>query len=139
MGKAAILNPKLPTIQASYRDPADHQRPKLRYACIVEYRAWVHVIPLGVRMWDPILIRDARNVFCRALMDMGDEFYSAEAEAKAAVRKPGSSIVINGMRHVGAGADGKRFRAVGVDVGRTRVVAVVPAVQREICIELSDV
>lgn len=97
-----------------------------------------HVIPLGVRMVDPSPLRDARNVFCRALMDMGDEFYSAETEAKDAVRKPGSSMVINSVKRVGAGADGKRFRAVAVDVGRNRVVAVVPAAQREISIELSD-
>lgn len=90
-------------------------------------------------MVDPILLRDARNVLCRSLVDMGVDIYWAETEAKAAVRRPGASLIANGIKYVGTSAEGERFRAVAVDVGDMRVVVVVPALQREICIELSDV
>ncbi|NUR59212.1 MAG: GNAT family N-acetyltransferase [Catenulispora sp.] len=92
----------------------------------------MHVIPLGVRMVDPAPLRDVRNVFCRALMDMGVDIRDAEAEAKAAVRKSQTPVVVNGAKYVGIGADGKRFRSVAVDVDAVRVVAVVPATQRAI-------
>lgn len=139
MGKAAIVSPTLSTLQAAFRDPDDHHRPRLRYACRLEYRAWVHVITLGVRMVDPSPLRDARNVYCRALMDMGVDVYDAESESKDAVRKSRVSMIVNGVKYMGTGADGRRFRAVAVDIGETRVVAVVPAKQREISVEITDV
>lgn len=139
MGKAVIISPTLASVEATFRDPDDHCRPRLNYACMLAYRAWVHVIALGVRMVDPTPLRDVRNVLCRALMDMGVDIYDAEAEAKAAVRKSRTPMVVNGVKYVGMGADGRRFRAVAVDIDGMRVVAVVPARQREIHIELSDV
>jgi hypothetical protein len=70
-------------------------------------------------------------------MELGADIRVAEAEAAA--RKPQTFLVVNGVRYVGVGVEGRRFRAVTADIGNTRVVAVVPATQRQVCIELSDV
>lgn len=138
MGEATIISPTLLSVNATFRDPDIHRRPVLRYACVAEYRAWVHIVPLGVRLFELTQLRDARNILCRALMDLGAEIYSAQNEAKAAVRKSHASAIVNGVEHVGRGVDGKRFRAVAVDIGDIRVVTVVPVTQRKITIEISD-
>lgn len=139
MSKAAIVRPVLHSLPLTYRDPKAHRRPQITHACAFEYRAWIHVIRLGVRMHDPILLRDVRNVLCRALMDMELDVRQAEAEARAATQLPDAKLMVNSVTHEGKGVVGARFRVVAVDIGDNRVVVVVPAQQREISVELAEV
>lgn len=89
-------------------------------------------------MSDPRPLGDGRNVLCRAFMDLGIDSDIASTESQVAIRRPRARLMVNGVKHRGVGADGERFRVVVADVERTRVVVVVPAVQEEISVELSQ-
>lgn len=136
MADATMVNP-LGSLSTSLRVQSRPLRRPLMYCFTAEYRAWVDVIQLNEYSRGPMV--QARVALQRALSelpvsDVGD----AWAAAREATRRRRAWMTVNGRRLLGVGADAERYRSVAVTVGDRMVVAVVPADQEVVELQVSD-